>query len=618
MATKEKKKTAIVVGKLHPSKHPTPPPQHANKWHTGAGVGGVATAARLAKAGFSVTLLEKNSFTGGRCSLITHDGHRFDQGPSLLLLPKLFQETFADLDTSLSAEGVELLKCEPNYNLWFGDGQSFQLSSDMSVMKREIEKWEGKAGFERYLSWLAEAHRHYEISVREVLHRNFTSVFNLARWGFLRHVVELHPFESIYSRASKYFWTERLRRVFTFGSMYMGMSPFDAPGTYSLLQYTELAEGIWYPVGGFHAVVAALVRICERLGVDIRLNCPVESVLTAPDGKRTTGVQLSSGEKLTADLVVINADLVYAYNNLFPTSPSQSYAQSLQKRAGSCSSISFYWALSQQIPELNTHNIFLADEYRESFDSIFDRQSIPTEPSFYVNVPSRIDPTAAPKGKDSIVVLVPVGHLLNSSTSNSKSQSSGSGAGLKPEQNWPSIVDSARQTIIRTIEARTHCALLGSLITHETLNTPTSWEQTFNLDKGSILGLSHSFFNVLAFRPKTKHPSIKGVYFVGASTHPGTGVPIVLAGAKITTEQILGDWGIGTPWRELGETGVGDQKGKKNIDTVRKGGAILSDLGIWILALVVVVGTLVYINSGLVITWDPELKKGWGSGKMGR
>ena len=558
--------------------------------------------------------------------MIHHEGYRFDQGPSLLLLPKLFQETFHDLDTSLEAEGVELLKCEPNYNLWFGDGESFELSSDTSVMKREIEKWEGKEGFERYLEWLGEAHRHYEISVTEVLHKNFTSLFNLLRPSFLANVFRLHPFESIYARASKYFWTERLRRVFTFGSMYMGMSPFDAPGTYSLLQYTELAEGIWYPVGGFHAVVAALVRICERLGVDIRLNTPVASVLTTPDGKTTTGVQLSNGEKLTADLVVINADLVYAYNNLFSSPNSTAYAESLQKRDGSCSSISFYWALSQQVPELKVHNIFLADEYRESFDSIFDRQGIPREPSFYVNVPSRIDPSAAPEGKDSMVVLVPVGHLLNSSTAqrpsrNAKSNAnSGVGLGMPAEQDWDSIVESARATILQTIEARTGCASLSKLIIHEELNTPSSWESTFNLDKGSILGLSHSFFNVLAFRPKTKHPQVGGVYFVGASTHPGTGVPIVLAGSKITTEQILSDRNITAPWKGkqsvVSDQGVMQCKGTNDLDKTRRQGAIWTNMGIWILAFVVLMATIIYVNAGLIVTWNPEIKKGWAGGRM--
>jgi len=319
---------------------------------------------------------------------------------------------------------------------------------------------------------------------------------------------------------------------------------------------------------------------------------------------------------------VINADLVYAYNNLFAASTSHPYAQSLQKRSGSCSSISFYWALSQTVPELKTHNIFLADEYRDSFDSIFDRQSIPREPSFYVNVPSRIDPTAAPPGKDSIVVLVPVGHLLNSRTAarpNGDPKAS-SGSGLKDEQDWDSIVSSTRKTILSTIETRIGCKPLSNLIVHEELNTPKSWESTFNLDKGSILGLSHSFFNVLAFRPKTKHPQIKGVYFVGASTHPGTGVPIVLAGAKITAEQILRDRGVRVPWygkeSVVRDQGVRQGKETAELDRVRRESAILSNLGIWVLAFVVLVATLAYLNSGLILTWDPEGKKGWGSGRV--
>ena len=140
----------------------------------------------------------------------------------------------------------------------------FQLSTDVASMKSEIEKWEGKDGFTRYLAFLQESHAHYELSVTHVLLRNFTSILSMMRPSFLRHLIALHPFESIYGRASKYFWTERLRRVFTFGSMYMGMSPFDAPGTYSLLQYTELAEGIWYPVGGFHKV-GKLEKLAESI-----------------------------------------------------------------------------------------------------------------------------------------------------------------------------------------------------------------------------------------------------------------------------------------------------------------------------------------------------------------
>ncbi|KAI9749873.1 MAG: hypothetical protein M1815_002226 [Lichina confinis] len=503
----------------------------------GAGVGGVSTAARLAKAGFDVTVVEKNSFTGGRCSLIHDNAYRFDQGPSLLLLPRFFTEAFHDLGTSLEAEGVKLLKCEPNYQIWFADGKSIELSTDLARMKLEVEKWEGKDGFERYLGFLQESHRHYEVSVIHVLRKNFGSFLSMLRPSFLPFLLDLHPFESVYSRASRYFSTERLRRTFTFGSMYMGMSPYDAPGTYSLLQYTELAEGIWYPEGGFHRVIEALVSVGKRLGVNYRLSTPVSSVTLSPDGRTATGVQLASGEQLNADVVVVNADLVYAYNNLFPPS---NRAKSLSKKAASCSSISFYWSMDRVIPELLTHNIFLADDYRESFDDIFDRQLMPNEPSFYVNVPSRVDPTAAPRGKDSVVVLVPVGHLLED----------GAERGLSPrsDQDWAKMIARARETVFSTIEARTGARGLREAVVNEYVNTPASWKERFNLDKGAILGISHSFFNVLSFRPSTKHPDIEGCYFVGASTHPGTGVPVCLAGSKITAEQILDASGVVRPW----------------------------------------------------------------------
>lgn len=501
---------------------------------------------------------------------------RFDQGPSLLLLPHLFQEAFRDLNTSLEQEGVELMKCEPNYNLWFSDGESFELSTDIARMKTEIEKWEGKDGFERYLSYLQEAHRHYEVSVTHVLRKNFTSLLSMTRPSFLRHLLELHPFESIYSRASKYFWTERLRRVFTFGSMYMGMSPFDAPGTYSLLQYTELAEGIWYPKGGFHSVIAALVRVGERLGVTYRLSTPVASINLSANKHIATGVTLASGESLSADVLIINADLVYAYNNLLPPS---SKATSLSKRHASCSSISFYWAMNRQIPELTTHNIFLADHYRESFDDIFKKQLIPSQPSFYVNVPSRIDPTASPPGTDAIVVLVPVGHLLDDKE----------GRGIIEPQNkqdWNAMVTSARETVFSTIEARTGARDLQSSLIKEIVNTPQSWKDVFNLDKGAILGLSHSFFNVLCFRPSTKHASIDRLHFVGASTHPGTGVPICLAGSKVTSEQVLECFRLPKPWAPK-EQGNG-KKAVKDIDKVQKG-PVLSNIHIGLLVLVLVV-----------------------------
>ena len=409
-----------------------------------------------------------------------------------------------------------------------------------------------------------------------VLKKNFTSLLCMARPSFVRHLLALHPFESIYSRASKYFWTERLRRVFTFGSMYMGMSPFDAPGTYSLLQYTELAEGIWYPRGGFHKVIEALVAVGKRHGVDYRLSTAVSSVRLSADQRRATGVTLASGEHLTADVVVVNADLVYAFNNLLPASAR---ARRLSKRGSSCSSISFYWAMDRVVPELEVHNIFLADEYRESFDEIFARQLMPDQPSFYVNVPSRIDASAAPPGKDAVVVLVPVGHLLEGED--------------EATQDWQAMVDKARDTVLSTIEARTGARGLRQSVVSELVNTPASWQDTFNLDKGAILGLSHSFFNVLSFRPSTKHPSIESCFFGGASTHPGTGVPICLAGSKITSEQILEEYGMLKPWTTAAPVKGSHDKAKMAIDRIERP-PLLSTVHLGTLMVVLALAALLY------------------------
>lgn len=583
----------------------------------GAGAGGIATAARLAKAGYSVTVLEKNDFVGGRCSLLwaqdqngptdangLQQRYRFDQGPSLLLLPNLFRETFHDLDTSLDAEGVDLLRCPVNYQIFFRDGVVFKPTTDLAAMKAEIERYEGKDGFESYLAWVAESHRHYELSVDHVLHQNHDSITTVATPTFARLVWKLHPFESLYSRASRYFRTDRMRRVFTFATMYMGMSPYDAPSTYSLLQYTEATEGIWYPRGGFQTVLARLVDVGTRLGVKYRLCAPVKQVLTSHDGGTATGVLLENGETIHADTVVVNADLVYAYSNLLPgatpTSPIESlnkptpaqnekaaaYAKSLRQRDTSCSSVSFYWAIDRKIPELNVHNIFLADQYKESFDSIFKHQTLPDDPSFYVNVPSRIDPSAAPEGCDAVIVLVPVGHLLRSKGNEGEIPAE------RAEQDWDAVVARARAAVIETITARTGVAPgWEKHIVHEMVNTPRTWEDRFNLDKGAILGLSHNFFNVLCFRPTIRAQGVKNAYFVGASTYPGTGVPIVLAGAKLTADEILKDAGVVAPWKGkepcVQDRGVPQNKATNPLD-VRRTRTFTDEIA-WVLLAVLMV-----------------------------
>ncbi|GFZ49305.1 Phytoene desaturase [Saitozyma sp. JCM 24511] len=535
----------------------------------GAGVGGTSTAARLAHAGTDVEVYEKNDFSGGRCSLIHHEGYRFDQGPSLLLLPPLFHKLYHDLGTTLE-DHLQLVQCHPNYVIHYQDGEQVVLSSDRAQLGAEVEKWDGPGGARRLEGFLQEAAVHCSLSYDLVLSKTFPSLLSLLRPSFLLNVIALHPFGSLWGRCSRYFRTDRMRRAFSFGSMYLGSSPFDSPGTYSLLQWTETCEGIWYPKGGFHQVVQSLVNIAQSHGATFHFSSPVASVNYDSSGM-ATGITLADGETREADVVVVNADLVWAHNNLFVKQgegvremdkgvgkgegmgrmePKEllnpKLARRLLEKPHSCSSISFYWAMDRQIPSLNAHNIFLAEDYKESFDDIFKRKSMPREPSFYVNVPSRIDPSAAPQDKDSIVVLIPVGHLLPDQDK-IRTFTNGAATPDVDSQDWDVLVERARHQVIETMETRLGIKGLREMIVWEGVNTPETWKDKFNLTHGSILGITHDFFNVLAFRQQARHPTVRGAYFVGASAHPGTGVPIAIAGSRLCTEAILSDLGVPLP-----------------------------------------------------------------------
>lgn len=295
------------------------------------------------------------------------------------------------------------------------------------------------------------------------------------------------------------------------------MSPYDGVAAYNLLQYTEIAEGIWYPKGGFNTVLQGLEKIAIKHGAKFNYNRDVQEIIIDEYG-RATGIKLGNGDVVNSDIVICNADLVYAYNRLLPKTR---YAEKLGKKKLTSSSISFYWSMNRIVSELGVHNIFLSEAFKASFDQIFDDHTLPDEPSFYVNVPSRIDPTAAPEGRDSVVVLVPTGHMSD-----------------RADVNFDELVKRAREQVIGTIEKSLKIVDFKGMIDHEIVNDPRTWQQEFNLWKGSVLGLSHTFFQVIYFRPSLKCKIFDNLYFVGASTQPGTGVPIVLCGAKLLEKQL--------------------------------------------------------------------------------
>ena len=300
--------------------------------------------------------------------------------------------------------------------------------------------------------------------------------------------------------------------------MYLGLSPYEAPATFSLLQYTELAEGVWFPRGGMFRVIESLAAIGERLGVRFQYDAPVRQIDV--QGNRATGVTLENGRQLQADLIVANADLPYVYAELLPQDGS---AGRLLKKKFTSSTLMFYWGVrGEPSPALLHHNVFLADHrYRESFDSIFKGLTLPEEPSFYVCAPSRSDPSFAPPGADSLMVLVPVGHLDEN----------------HPQQ-WEELEKRARRTVIGRLESLGLVDLEKRIIFEEKWG-PDYYRDRLKLAKGAAFGLSHNFSQVGYLRPHNRHATYRNLYFTGASTHPGTGLPIVLLSARLTVERIL-------------------------------------------------------------------------------
>lgn len=277
-------------------------------------------------------------------------------------------------------------------------------------------------------------------------------------------------------------------------------------------------------------MVEKLLQIGTRLGVKYHLSLPIERV-TVSRGK-ALGVSLNSSTFIEADAVVINADLIYAFKTLLPPGPSTSDVLSRGKNV-SCSSISFYWSLSKTFPQLETHNMFVESSFGQRSTHVYMNRQSPMKPSFYVHVPSRIDPTAAPAGKDAVIVLVLVENL----------------GYANEEFDDTNLVSYAREHVISSIEKRTGAIGFNKLVDHESVNTPSTWQEAFNSEKGGLFGLDHSLFNILSFRPKIKHDNVDGVYFVGASTHPGAGVPTCLAGARLTAERVLEDLEVAIPWK---------------------------------------------------------------------
>jgi phytoene desaturase len=482
----------------------------------GAGVGGITAATHLARAGLRVTVVEKDDRPGGRCGRLVRDGHRFDIGPTLFVMPLLYEAEFRALGASLH-ERLQLTRLDPTYRLVFDDGSDLCLTSNAASMRRQLEAIEpgSSAGLGRYVH---EGDRHYDLIVEKMVNRAFRGLTDLVSVDAVRLFLGTKPLNNHYRHMADFFAAPRLKSAFTFNDLYVGLSPFDAPATLSFLPYTELAHGVWYSTGGMHAVVDALMDLARGAGVEFRYGCPVARIDTGSN--RARAVVLADGTSVRADVIVANADLPWVYRHLLPQDRS---AGALARKQFSCSTISFFWGVDRTYGALGPHTLFLADDYRENFESITRKHTLHPNASLYIHAPRSVDALVAPPGQDSITAIVPVGHLSDDD-----------------RQDWDALRERARLQVFRRLRT-VGVTDIAAHIKFEDARTPVTWAEQHNLAKGATHGLSHTLTQMGCFRPANRHRRYRNLYFAGASTHPGTGIPTAMVSGRLAAERIEAD-----------------------------------------------------------------------------
>jgi phytoene desaturase len=481
----------------------------------GAGAGGLATASYLAREGFEVTVFEKNSFPGGRCASFTKDGHRFDIGATLLMMPQVYERTFSDFGKNMYDE-LDLVRMDPVYCLKYPDQTELHFSSDLMKMQQQLEVIE-PGSYKAFLKYMDKSYRAYRISMKKIIDRNYYNIFEFINFSNLYMLFRLKAFTDHYHLASRYFQSEALRIAFTFQNIYVGQNPYHASAIFSMLPFMELTDGVWFPKGGMNRVSQCLEGIAVENGVQIRYRTPVVQIRS--HGRRAEGVVLSDGTFHPADIVVANADLPYVYKELLPP---DKLSRKIERLGYTCSAIIFHWGMDTVLQGIEQHNIYVSTDYRRNIEAVFEGNGISDDPSFYVHSPARADKTAAPAGGDSISVIVPVGHLTKDD-----------------QRDWEEIRKSIREKVIKRL-VKEGFPDFEKHIKFEKVYTPVTWQNMFSLSRGATFGsLNHNLFQMGYFRPHNQHALYRNLFFTGGSTHPGNGVPLALISARLTAEKVI-------------------------------------------------------------------------------
>jgi len=478
----------------------------------GAGLGGLSTALRLSYKGYQVTMIEKQALPGGRLHVLKKDGFTFDVGPSFFSMSYEFKELFDSIGEPIPFELNEL---NPLYTVnMAGSDRVFQIYKDLDRLANEFKGIEDD--FENKVrGYLKGAKEIFHDTEYKIIKRNFDNIvtyaMSMATVPF-KHLPKM--FRTFWEELERHFESEEVKIIFSLVAFFLGATPFNTPSVYNLLNYTELEhDGYWNVKGGMYKIVEGIMGLLEKKGVKMIYNTEIMSVQHS--GGKMVSVTDANGEVYRADLFVINADAAW-FRGKFLQRAKYSEAK-LDKMEWTLAPFTIYLGVKGIIPGIHHHNYFLGDNFRGYADTIFRSTVAPEKPYYYVNVASKSNPDCAPEGCENLFILCPVPDMR-----------------VKPD--W-SDADKLVNEIIEDLGKRVNFDIKNNILT-KVVYTPNEWQKMFNLYKGSGLGLAHGLNQIGALRPANKDEKLSNVYYVGASTHPGTGLPIVVIGSRLVTERI--------------------------------------------------------------------------------
>lgn len=474
----------------------------------GAGFGGIAAALRLRARGYDVHLIDRCPRLGGRGQVFEHEGFRHDAGPTVLTAPFLFEELF-DLFGRRMADYVELVEPDPWYRFHFHDGETFDYGPTEAATEAEIARLSPRdvEGYRRMGAW---SKKIYDIGFERLSTTPFHSFGFMLRQ--IPHLLRLRSYESVWGMVSRFIKDDRLRRAFSIQPLLVGGNPFDTTAIYGMINHLERAHGIWFPKGGTGALVDALERLMREEGIRISLDTTIDRI--AVEDRRTTGVVLEDGRHLPADIVVSNMDPVHVYRHMLPAELPSSAAK-LRSRHGRLSMGLYvlFFGATRTWPDVAHHTVWFGERYKGLLSDIFHKKVLADDFSLYVHRPTATDPSFAPEGCDSFYVLCPVPNLAGG-------------------QDWSVEGPKLRDRIVKALDA-SMLPGLSEAITAEFTMTPEDFRNDYLSVDGAGFSLSPFFSQSAWFRFHNRAEGVDGLYFVGAGTHPGAGLPGVVSSAKV-------------------------------------------------------------------------------------